>query len=45
MSDRVQALTIVLENDMRYDDANKLIKAILHMKGVLNVTSETVNTE
>lgn len=37
VTDRFYALTVVLEKDTRDDDAEKLIKAICMMKGVLNV--------
>jgi hypothetical protein len=43
MTDRLNALTIVLENDMRDDDAESLIKAIHMLRGVLSVTPNVVD--
>lgn len=40
MTDRFHALTVVLEHDMRDDDAQALIDAIKQMRGVLNVRGE-----
>ncbi len=37
MTDRISALTIVLEKDIRDDDAKPLIEAIKMMRGVLSV--------
>lgn len=37
MTDRLNALIVVLENDMREDDAQSLIDAIHHLRGVSNV--------
>lgn len=37
MTDRYYALTVVLEKDIRSDDAEKLIDAINMLKGVINV--------
>lgn len=37
MTDRYSALTIVLDNDLRSDDCEDLIKAIKMLKGVLRV--------
>lgn len=38
MTDRINSLTVVLENEMRDDDAEQLISAIKMMRGVLNVS-------
>ena len=38
MTDRYNALTVVLENDIRTDDAESLVKAIEQLRGVLSVT-------
>ena len=38
MTDRYSSLTVVLEQDIRSDDAEGLIKAIEQMRGVLKVT-------
>jgi hypothetical protein len=38
MTDRYHTLTVVLEEDIREDDAEGLIAAIGHMRGVLDVT-------
>lgn len=40
MTDRLYALTVVLEADMREDDAQALISAIGQLRGVLSVTGE-----
>ena len=37
MTDRVNALTVVLENDVRDDDARDLMNAIKNFKNVLTV--------
>lgn len=37
MTDRYFALTVILEKDMRSDDAKSLIEAIKMLKGVLKV--------
>lgn len=38
MTDRLNALTVVLETDIREDDAEALIAAIRQLRGVLSVT-------
>lgn len=38
MTDRVNALTVVLRTDMRDDDAQSTIAAILQLRAVLSVT-------
>ena len=37
MTDRFHSLVVVLEKDMRSDDAEGLIQAIRHMRGVASV--------
>lgn len=37
MTDRVYALTVVLEEDLRTDDVEPLIQAIERLRGVLSV--------
>ncbi len=38
MTDRYSTLTVVLENDVRDDDAQALIAAIQQLRGVLKVS-------
>jgi hypothetical protein len=38
MKDRISSVTVVLEHDMRGDDAEALLAAIRHLRGVLSVT-------
>lgn len=38
MTDRIHSLTVVLEKDMRDDDAQALINAITQLRGVLSVS-------
>lgn len=45
MTDRINALTVVLERDIREDDAQPLIDAIKMMKGVISVTSNIVTPD
>ena len=40
MADRVKALTVVLDRDIRIDDVEPLMAAISCMKGVRKVTPE-----
>lgn len=40
MTDRFNALTVVLEKDIREDDAEVLMSAIRQLRGVLSVTGE-----
>jgi len=37
MTDRFNSLTVVLKEDVREDDAESLIAAINHLRGVLSV--------
>lgn len=43
MTDRIQSLTVVLDRDMRADDTESLIAAILHLKGVASVGNNVVS--
>ena len=43
MTDRYNALTVVLEHDIRSDDAQALISAIEQLRGVLSVTPNVVD--
>ena len=44
MTDRVNALIVVLEQDLRIDDAEPVIDAIRHIKGVLTVDHQIVTS-
>jgi len=43
MTDRFNALIVVLENDIREDDAKPLIEAIEQLRGVLKVTGNVAD--
>lgn len=43
MTDRFNALTVVLERDIREDDAEPLIAAIRQLRGVLSVEPHVSN--
>lgn len=43
MTDRFNALTVVLEKDIREDDAQALIAAISQLRGVATVTGNVVD--
>ena len=43
MTDRFHSLTVVLENDIREDDAQKLIDAIYQLRGVIKVSGNVVD--
>lgn len=43
MTDRYNAFTVVLERDIRSDDAEDIINAIKHIRGVLSVKPHTSN--
>lgn len=45
MTDRYSGYIVVLENDIREDDAESTINAIKHIKGVLSVTPHTKNMD
>jgi len=42
MTDRYNALTVVLDHDIRSDDAEVLVSAIKQLRGVLNVIPNVV---
>jgi argininosuccinate lyase len=44
MSDRYNYLTVVLERDLKDEDAEPLIEAIKQFRGVLSVTPNVVDT-
>ncbi len=44
MTDRYSKLTVVLETDMRSDDAESLINAIKQMRGVLDVSGDVMDS-
>lgn len=39
MTDRLKGITVVFKDDMREDDAEHIINAVLMIKGVLKVTT------
>lgn len=43
MTDRYNTLTVVLEKDMRDDDAEVLLVAIRQLRGVLSVTGNVAD--
>lgn len=43
MTDRFNSLTVVLEKDMRDDDAEALIAAIRQLRGVLSVSGNVAD--
>ncbi len=45
MTDRVNSLLVVLDQDYRDDDIEVLRKAIMQMKGVINVSLNVSNSE
>lgn len=45
MTDRINALTVVLEEDVRVDDAEALISAIRHIRGVRSVRKHVASME
>lgn len=45
MTDLYSALTVVLEHDMRTDDAENLLTAIRQLRGVLSVAGKVANIE
>lgn len=44
MTDRYHSLTVVLEEDVRSDDAEAIIEAIKMIRGVLDVTPHIADT-
>ena len=45
MTDRLKGLTVAFEKDIREDDAQCIIDAILMIKGVANVTTSISSVE
>lgn len=45
MTDRVASFTVILERDLRDDDAQEIIDAIRQLRGVLEVRPEIVGTD
>ncbi len=45
MTDRIAGLTVVLETDIREDDAQPLIDAIAQLRGVLRVDRRVSDTD
>lgn len=45
MTDRYNALTVVLEKDIRNDDAEALLNAIRQLRGVLSVTGNVADLD
>lgn len=45
MTDRIKGLAVALEVDIREDDCQPLIDAILMMKGVVGVEANVKNTD
>lgn len=44
MTDRINALTVALERDIRDDDIRPLVEAIKQLRGVLRVEAHVVDT-
>jgi hypothetical protein len=45
MTDRIHSLTVVLEQNIRDDDAKPLMDAIAQMRGVLSVTEHVADVD
>jgi hypothetical protein len=45
MTDRICALRVALERDLRPEDVQPIIDAIKMVRGVLDVTTNTANSE
>lgn len=45
MTDRLNALTVVLDGDIREDDAQALMSAIRQLRGVLSVSGHVSNLD
>ena len=43
MSDRIHSLTVVLDENIRADDAEPIIDAIRQLRGVLSVSGNVAN--
>ena len=44
MTDRINAFVVVLEKDMREDDADRILNAIAQIRGVLEVRPHGADT-
>ncbi len=45
MTDRFAAFTVILEENMREDDAQPLMDAIRHLRGVISVKGNVVDID
>lgn len=45
MTDRINAIVVILEENLRIDDAEPLLQAIKQMRGVLKVEPHTTNID
>lgn len=45
MTDRLNSLTVILEKDIRDDDAKPLMDAIRQLRGVLSVEGNVIDVE
>jgi len=43
MTDRIHSITLILEENMREDDAESLIEACRHFRGVIGVQGNVTN--
>ncbi len=44
MTDRINSFTVVLEKDIRDDDAEKIEQAILQIRGIISVKPKVTNS-
>lgn len=45
MTDRINAITVVLQDDIRIDDAEPILAAIKQIRGVLSVISNVADLD
>lgn len=45
MTDRIKSLTVVLENNLRSDDAEPILEAIRMIRGVVSVDAHVADLE
>ena len=45
MTDKIHALTVILETPIRDDDIEPLVRAIKHLRGVLDVKTEVADID
>jgi hypothetical protein len=45
MTDRINSITVVLESDLRDDDAEDILSAIKQLRGVLSVTGNVAELD